>query len=234
MLSANEAYHLSQRRRVFDVPGLFEIIAKATNCNIEQITGFRKFGEGGFNRIFLVTLDTGFQLIARIPYPLLIPKAYTIASEVATMDLLRSIGVPTPKVYAYSLTSSNQAQTEYILMEYVIGTDLSKVWSGLERDEIESLVGQLVKFESIMMSIAFPAGGSIYYTRDLMELSGNEGIPLNEQDESSALEGNRFCVGPDVSIPLWYGRREQLEVFRGPCTSHSCYLFYLLLTNRWL
>ncbi|KAK7048963.1 hypothetical protein R3P38DRAFT_3388160 [Favolaschia claudopus] len=186
---ANEAYHLSQRR-VFDVPGLFEIIAKATNCKTEQITGFRKFGEGGLNRIFLVTLDTGFQLIARIPYPLLIPKAYAIASEVATMDLLRSRGVPN--------SQGLRAQTEYILMEYMKGTDLSQIWSGLERDEIKSLVDQLVKLEHITMSIA---SGSIYYTRDLMEL---------------ALEGDRFCIGPDVSIPLWYGQREWLEVFRGP------------------
>ncbi|KAJ2913700.1 hypothetical protein MD484_g6711, partial [Candolleomyces efflorescens] len=211
----NETYHLSQRRRVFDIPGLFEIIAKATNCKTEQITSFRKLGEGGLNRIFLVTLDTGFQLVARIPYPLLIPKAYAIASEVATMDLLRSNGIPTPKVYAYSFTSNNEAQTEYILMEYVKGTDLSQRWYDLKRDEIKSLMHQLAKFESIMMSISFPAGGSIYYARDLMELSGNEGIPLDDQS-NSALKGERFSIGPDVSIPLWYGRREHLEVFRGP------------------
>ncbi|KAK7000463.1 hypothetical protein R3P38DRAFT_3058481 [Favolaschia claudopus] len=87
-------------------------------------------------------------------------------------------------------------------MEYVKGTDLGQIWSGLEREEIKSVMDQLVKFELIMMSISFPAGGSIYYARDLMELSGNGGIPLDEQDESSALEGDRFCIGPDVSIPL--------------------------------
>ncbi|KAK7000453.1 hypothetical protein R3P38DRAFT_2561675, partial [Favolaschia claudopus] len=180
-VSANEAYHLSQRRRVFDVSGLFEISAKATNCKTEQITGFRKFGEGGLNRLFLVTLGTGFQLIAHIPYPLLIPKGYAIASEVATMDLLRSRGVPTPKVYAYSLcmNSWHGSHSSYILMEYVQGTDLGQIWSGFERDEIKSLItlslmDQLVKFELIMMSISFPAGD----TRDLIELSGQRGIPL--------------------------------------------------------
>jgi hypothetical protein len=79
---------------------------------------------------------------------------------------------------------------------------------------------QLAKVESVIMSISFPAGGSIYYARDLKNLSGNEGTPLEEENECMPLEKERFCMGPDVSVPLWYGRREQLDVFRGPCTSH--------------
>lgn len=229
MLSANDALRLRERRRVFDIPGLFRIIAKALPCMTEEIVGFRKLGEGGLNRIFLITLDTGFRLVARIPYHILIPKAYALASEVATMDLLRSKGLPIPKVYAYLFTSKNEAETEYILMEYVEGVDLSQIWFDLKGDEIISLMDQLAKFESTMMSISFPAGGSIYYARDLKELSGNEGIPLDEQIESIfSLEKERFCIGPDVSVPLWYGRREQLDVFRGPCTSHFSYLFCLL------
>lgn len=193
------------------------------DCETEQIIGFRKLGEGGLNRTFLITLDTKLQLVARIPYPLLVPKTYALASEVATMNFLRSQGLPIPKVYGYSFTSNNEAKTEYILMEYVEGTDLSQIWYDLKEDEIISVMDQLVKIEATMMSISFPAGGSIYYARDLKELTGNEGIPLDGQVGSGSLEKERFCIGPDVSIPLWYGRREQLNAFRGPCKSHfSC------------
>ena len=168
------------------------------------------------------------------------------------MDFLRSKGLPIPEVYGYSFTSENEAGTEYILMEYVEGTDLSDVWFNLEKDEIDSFMDQLAKLESIMMSISFPAGGSIYYARDLNQLSGseggnqgvpfgeqtgsisleeeNEGISLDEQAKRIPLQKERFCVGPDVSIPLWYGRREQMGASRGPCTSHFSYLF-CLLTN---
>lgn len=203
-------------------------------CGTEQIVDFRKLGEGGLNRVFLITLDTGFQLVARIPYPLVTPKAYVVPSEVATMDFLRSRGLPIPEVYAYSFTSKNEAETEYILMEYVKGIDLSQIWYDLKEDEIKLLMEQLAKIESIMMSISFPAGGSIYYANDLQELSGNQGIPLDEQAGSIIPEKGRFCIGPDLSVPLWYGRRERLNVFRGPCTPHFSCLFCLLalLTNR--
>ncbi|KAG5641641.1 hypothetical protein DXG03_004555 [Asterophora parasitica] len=213
---ANDAHRLLERRRVFNIPGLFNIIAEAMNCEAGQITDFRKLGEGGLNRIFLVTLDTKFQLVARIPYPLLIPKAYAIASEVATMDFLRLKGLPIPKVYSYSSTSNNEAATEYILMEYVEGNDLSQIWSDLKEDEIISLMDQLAKVESTLMSISFPAGGSIYYASDLKELTGSEGVTLDDHSESIASEKKGFCIGPDVSTPLWYGRRGQLDVFRGP------------------
>ncbi|KAJ3738951.1 kinase-like domain-containing protein [Lentinula detonsa] len=216
---ANDAHHFRERTRVFNIPGLFNTIAKAMNCGTEQIVDFRKLAEGGFNRIFLITLDTDFQLVARILYPLLVPKAYAVASEVATMDFLRSKGLPIPK-----------AKTEYILMEYVKGTNLSQIWSDLEEDEIISLMDQLAKVESSMMSISFPAGGSIYYARDLKELSGNEGIPLHNQVESIAFEKERFCIGPieqlKIKSVLFAGAEKDLAYlnqFGAPRVPYECF-----------
>jgi type II secretory pathway component PulF len=42
----------------------------------------------------------GFQMVARIPYPHTVPKYYAVASEAATMALLRSTGLPIPQVLA--------------------------------------------------------------------------------------------------------------------------------------
>ena len=47
-------------------------------------------------------------------------------------------------------------------------------------------------------------------------MAGGPGIPLEDE---------RFCVGPDTRLPLWYGRRSQLDVDRGPCMALSG-LFY--------
>ncbi|KAF9068225.1 kinase-like domain-containing protein [Rhodocollybia butyracea] len=150
----------------------------------------------------------GFSMVARIPYPI-VPKLYAIASEVATMRFLRSSGFPVPEVYNYSLLSDNAANTEYIFMEYMSGTKLSDVWVELEESDIVSVLHQLVQFESRMMSIPFPAGGSLYYTDDLVKI-GKTGIPLNDK---------RFSVGPDARVHMWFGRRSQLHVDRGPYTS---------------
>ena len=173
-----------------------------------------KLAEGGFNRTFLITMRGGFRMVARIPYPMMIPKYLAIASEVATMALLRSFGLPIPEVYGYSPTPDNAAETEYIFMEFVRGSTLSDLWLDLGEHEIVSVLRQLAQLESKMMSISFPAGGSLYYAQDLEKVAGSPGIPLEDE---------RFCVGPDVKLPMWFGRRSQLDVDRGPCRSLSAF-----------
>lgn len=93
-------------------------------------------------------------------------------------------------------------------MEFIQGTLLSDIWSDLGEDELISISSQLAKLKSKMMSMVFPAGGSLYYTKDLEKVTERLGIPLKDKS---------FCVGPDTSLPLWYGRRLQLDVDRGPC-----------------
>lgn len=150
-------------------------------------------------------MHDGFEMVARIPYPVTPPKFYAIASEVATMRFLRSSGFPVPEVYNYSPFSDNSAKTEYIFMEFIRGTKLSDM--RLTKEDIHSVLSQLTELESRMMSISFPAGGSLYYAADLEKVTKRTGIPLNDE---------RFCVGPDVRVIMWYGRRSQLDVNRGP------------------
>ncbi|EPQ56600.1 hypothetical protein GLOTRDRAFT_128543 [Gloeophyllum trabeum ATCC 11539] len=154
----------------------------------------------------------GFEMVVRIPYPVTVPKLYAVASEVATMCFLRSRGLPISQVYSYSPLPDNPAQTEYIFMEYVRGTNLSDVWFDLEERDIVSVLRQLVQLESRMMSIPFPAGGSLYYSHDLEEVTGGKSGTLLGGDE-------RFCISLDARVHMWYRRRSQLEVDRGPYTT---------------
>lgn len=198
MFSFNDVLRHTERRRVFNVDGLRRLAAESVDRSPDDIVGLEKLAEGGFNRTFLITMRCGFQMVARIPYPATIPKYFAVASEVATMALLRSSGLPIPEVYGYSPVPDNAAETEYIFMEFVQGTSLSDIWFGLGEGNIISISRQLAELESKMMSIAFPAGRSLYYTEDLEKVAGRPGITLEDE---------RFCVGPDTRLPLWYGRR---------------------------
>ncbi|KAJ7222253.1 protein kinase subdomain-containing protein PKL/CAK/Fmp29 [Mycena pura] len=206
----NNDLRLAERRREFDVDALCRLAAQSVGRTLQDIHTFTKLAEGGFNRTFLITMHDGFEMVARIPYPVTVPKFYAIASEAATMRFLRSAGLPVPEVYDYAPSSDNAAKTEYILMEFVRGANLGDMWMKLEEPDIVSVVRQLVQLESRMMSIRFPAGGSLYYASDLEKVAGRTGIPLDDE---------RFCIGPDVSLHMWYGRRSRLDVDRGPYES---------------
>ncbi len=197
---------------MFNVDELCRLAAQSVDRSPDDIVDFAKLAEGGHNRIFLITMRDGFQMVARIPYPATVPKYHAVASEAATMAFLRSSGLPIPEIYGYSPVPDNAAETEFIFMEFIGGTKLSEVWPDFGEQEVISVLHQLVELESKMMSISFPAGGSLYYAKDLEKLDGTPGIPLADE---------RFCVGPDVRLRLWFGRRSQLNLERGPCTPLS-------------
>ena len=155
-------------------------------------------------------MKDGFQLIARLPYPSTQPKRLAVASEVATMDLVRGYGVPVPQVYGYSINADNPVGVEYILMEKIKGKALGEIWFTLsQKDRIKVLSG-IVEYEAKLFSLTFPACGSIYYDKDLPPEMGRVQC-------SSGSKGDPLCIGPDASLKFWHETRSALEIARGPC-----------------
>ncbi|RPD52727.1 hypothetical protein L226DRAFT_550868 [Lentinus tigrinus ALCF2SS1-7] len=196
----NDKLRHAERRRDFNVDELRRLAAESVKRSPDDVESLRKLAEGGFNRVFLITMRDGFRMVARIPYSATAPKYFAVASEAATLAYLRSAGVPTPEVYGYSPTPDNAAGTEYIFMQYIEGVSLGDVFS--------------FELEANMLLMGFPAGGSLYFAKDLENAAGSPsgptkaGIPLKSD--------KRFCVGPDTSLPLWFGLRSQFDVDRGP------------------
>ena len=213
----------------FNVAGLQAIVAAAVHRDVGDIKNLRKLAEGGFNRAFEITMSDGLQVVARLPYPSTFPKRLCVASEVATMDLVRSHGVPVPKVLDYATTRHNAIGSEYIIMEKVKGRDLGQTWYKLTEKERLQVTIQITKLESLLFSITLPGYGSIYHKRDLDSSSPVIEIPT---------EGNaeQLCLGPDVDQKWWFNQRDRLSVSRGPCESLDVARPYLAVSQllTWL
>ncbi|KAI0330147.1 hypothetical protein GY45DRAFT_1354116 [Cubamyces sp. BRFM 1775] len=196
----NDALRHKERKVAFYVKALSRLAAGSVGQDPEDVVSFDKLAEGGFNRAFVITLRDGRQVVARVPYPMTVPNYYAVASEVATTEYLRSYGIPIPEIYGYSADSDNEVGTPYIIMEFIQASRLRDVWSDLGDEELESR----------MMALPFPAGGSLYFTKDLEKVAPGLRVPL---------EDARYSVGPDTMLALWYGRRGSLRVNRGPYES---------------
>ena len=94
--------------------------------------------------MFLINMRDGSQMVARIPVPVTVPKCYAVTSEVATIHLPRSSGLPIPKVYGDSPEPDHAAGTEYIFMEFVRATKLRDVWFDLGERQVISVVRRLL------------------------------------------------------------------------------------------
>ncbi|PGH15192.1 hypothetical protein AJ79_02557 [Helicocarpus griseus UAMH5409] len=144
--SFNESLRLEERYVKFNVAALKQAAARAVNK--QDCVRITKLAEGGFNKVFLLTMDDGQEVIARIPTPIAGPSHHTTASEVATMEFLGVIlRVPVPRVFTYSA-----------------------IWLELSTEEMKDVLKQIIDIEKRMFSYKFPAYGSLYYKHDAQAL----------------------------------------------------------------
>lgn len=208
--SYNESKRLLERFLRFDVSALSRAAAVSVGRSDGDVKSIRKLAEGGFNRTFELTMSDGLQVIARLPYPSTQPKRLAVASEVTTMDLVRSQGIPVPQIYGYSADENNLVGAEYILMEKVKGRLLGDIWFTMsERDRIKVLSG-IVDIEAKLFALKFPASGSLYYDEDLP--SNMDRVPCQFENIAKST-----CIGPDTSLKFWHEERSTMDVPRGPC-----------------
>ncbi|GBF59736.1 altered inheritance of mitochondria protein 9 [Trichophyton mentagrophytes] len=200
----NERCRLEERRVSFNVVALKDAAEKDVGHG--KITSLQKLAEGGFNRIFLLTSEDGFQAIAKIPYSITVPKKYTTASEVATTDLLRSKGVPVPRIFGWSADANNPVGVEYIIMEKASGIPLETRWFDLSKHGRHYLVTSLVDIEKKLFDIPFGNFGSIYYKSDL-PLDLQLDLYMSDTDPVMVSKDERFWKTPKDYLTS-IGKRE--------------------------
>ena len=156
----------------------------------------------------------GFQLIAKLPYPITQTKRLAVASEVATMDLVRGLGVPVPQIYGYSADVDNLVGVEYVLMEKVRGKSLGEVLFTLSQEHRIKVLSGNAKLEADLFSLDLPANGSVYFEQDLPSGMGRVAC-------QGGSVGKRLCIGPDASLKFWFELRSALDIERGPCDARN-------------
>ena len=98
LTSFNKKERMAEHYIRFNVPELIYTAARAVGR--DRYIDIIKVAEGGFNKIFLLTIDNRYEVIARIPIPIAGPAYYITASEVITIDYLRTrLDIPVPKVF---------------------------------------------------------------------------------------------------------------------------------------
>lgn len=204
--------HREARNINFDFEALCENAIKL--CPGEsKVTHCQKI-EGGFNRSFILTLDHGSKLVARLPTTVAGPPRLTTHSEVATMEYrefkpsstahplwvcadlahlqVRShTSIPIPKVLEWNDDPPNHIGAEYIIMEYVTGVSLSEKWDTMDTLQQLECTKALTLMLKQMADIEFPAYGSVYFGDALV--GGNLNIPFT----------NDYCIGPYCAPTYW-------------------------------
>ncbi|PLN83759.1 phosphotransferase family protein [Aspergillus taichungensis] len=192
----NEKHQLEQRFVKFDIDSLcsqaVSLFSSATKCVcIVKL-------EGNFNKAFLLTMDDGNEVIAKIPCPNAGTPSLTTASEVATLMFLHSCtSIQVPKVLAWSSDPANPVGTEYIFMEKIRGIALAERWETMNTLDRYKIIDQVIEMEKVLESLKFPAYGGLYLRESAPQ--GYHHYPLPRDLDPAEL----FCVGPFCDRPIW-------------------------------
>lgn len=84
----DEAENLRKREIRFDLNELVRVAADSVGA--AQCISIKKYPDGMFNKAFLMTMDDGREVVAKVPNPNAGVPHFTTASEVATMDFVSS------------------------------------------------------------------------------------------------------------------------------------------------
>ncbi|KAJ5558313.1 kinase-like protein, partial [Penicillium sp. DV-2018c] len=214
----NEDLHLRERFVEFNATALLQETEKILGPAHGRVASIVKLAEGGFNRVFLLNMDDGFEAILKIPFHIAGPKQFATASEAATLQYLHSKGIPVPKVYGYSSCANNPAGVEYLLMEKAQGVGLQSRWLDLTKRQLHKLATSFVDIEKKFFDLPFGSIGSIYFKTDIpLELQG----PLYTEPSP---DSETFCIGPTADYMFWYGERANFNLHRGPWNDPIDYL----------
>ncbi|RAL01940.1 phosphotransferase family protein [Aspergillus ibericus CBS 121593] len=188
----NEKYQLEQRFVKFNVNNLCSQAASLFGPKARCIR-IAKMG-GNFNKAFLLTMNDGNEVIAKIPCPNSGTPVLTTTSEVATLKFLRSrISIRVPEVYAWKSDPTNPVGAEYIIMEKIRGVPLAERWETMNTLERYQIIDRIVEMEKELLSLKFPAYGSLFLQDSLP--SEYRRCPLPTDLDPTGL----FYIGPSCS-----------------------------------
>ncbi|KAL1757085.1 kinase-like domain-containing protein [Schizophyllum commune] len=223
----NEQKQLAARHVPFNVEALLDITTRAADA--KQCTSLKKISEGTFNRVFGLQFDNGKEYIVKVPFPITGPKHFCTASEVATLDYIRSeLGIPVPEVRSWSSHAERTpVGTEYIMYEKIPWVPLSKYKddtnTALDEDFFIRVLPTIAIIEVILSQRAFNLMGALYYSEDVPDhLRRN--WPLHSKKEYSTPNSTRFCVGPTINREFWRAGRSALNIDRGPWPDDRAYM----------
>lgn len=75
------------RESRFDMNRLASVAANSVGAG--QCISIEKYPDGMYNKAFLMTMENGREVVAKVPHPNAGIPHFTTASEVATMDFVR-------------------------------------------------------------------------------------------------------------------------------------------------
>lgn len=209
----NEPRKQQEHTRRFNFKALEDAVIKAAGPGVGAThLRLEKLAEGASNKVFLGIVGKQ-RFIVKIPDAVVPPRLVT-ASEVATLDFLRSeLHFPVPRVFSWCHSSDNPVGCEYIIMEEAPGRPLDAMWPSFDIPDKIAVVDEILSMQKRLIATAnaFNGYGSLYFADDAAKLGISHHLPV------SSAGARQYCIGPLAHQHFMAPVLESSGVDCGPC-----------------
>ncbi|KAJ5045972.1 hypothetical protein NUH16_002797 [Penicillium rubens] len=207
----DEVENLRKREIRFDMNRLARVAADSVGSS--RCISIKKYPDGMFSKAFLMSMDDGREVIAKVPNPNAGVPHFTTASEVATMDFARKVfETPAPRVYSWnSQARSHPVGAEFIIMDKIEGVPLSQVWGTLKLPQKLQLLLAITRLQKQWLSVSFSHYGIFYYIGDVQPLEDSHYVK-----DGKAIRDSEFAIGPAIGRDWFDADRSILDIEKGP------------------
>ncbi|EEQ83333.1 phosphotransferase enzyme family protein [Blastomyces dermatitidis ER-3] len=215
----DEAENLRKREIRFDLNKLAYVAADSVGAT--KCISIKKYPDSMFDKTFLMSMENGREVVAKVPNPNAGIAHFTTASEVATMDFARKIlDTPAPRVYSWnSQAKSHPVGAEFIIMDKIEGVPLSQVWNMMKLPQKLQVLLAMTRLQKQWLGVSFSRYGSLYYAGDVHPPPDNHYIK-----DGKAVKDSEVAIGPTTGRDWFDGGRSVLDIERGPWASLMQYL----------
>ncbi|KAL4965976.1 phosphotransferase enzyme family protein [Aspergillus stella-maris] len=210
---------LRAREVRFDMNELAKVAVESIGAS--QCIAIKKYPDSMLSKVYLLCMNDGRQVFAKVPNSNAGVSHYTTASEVATMDFARNVmDTPVPRVHTWnSRAELHPVSAEFIIMDKVEGVQLSQVWDTIKLPEKLQVLLALTRLQTRWLSVSFSHYGSLYYAGDTDPLPGSYYVK-----GKTVTRDSKFTLGPATGKDWSDAGRSTLHVERGPWFSVMQYL----------
>ncbi|KAG0160882.1 hypothetical protein PDIDSM_8414 [Penicillium digitatum] len=210
----DETDDLRRREITCDMNMLVRVAADSVGA--AEYISITKYPDGMFNKAFLMTMEDGREVVAKVPNP----NAGIAHSTTANWEVSKVLDTPVPHFHAWnSHAEHHPAGAEFIIMDKVEGVPPSQVWSTMPLQQRLNVIIAMTSLQKKWLSVSFSHYGGLYYARDVQLPAGNHYIK-----DGTAVKDSVFAIGPATGQDWFDASRSGLDIERVPWATLTQYL----------
>jgi hypothetical protein len=179
-----------------------EIVRRELSIPDDVVCEIKFLASGAFNKVYNIKRGDKIEHVIRVSLP--VEPHFKTMSETATITYGRHhTNIPAPKVTASDMSNKNELGFEWMIQDFVPGSNLLDAWKTMSWLKKEVLVRKIISYFAQLFNKRFDRLGNLYSTKDFQRLPKAGLSDAKSLGSEHTTDRDGFCQSRIVSMPFF-------------------------------